>query len=168
MSVLPAIGIFGANASGKTNLLRALFDMRDAVRTSFAEWATRPGVPRQPFKLDSTAADETTLYEVDLMLGASPVRYTYGFELSDERVEAEWLHAYPEGERIVWFDREADRPEAEGLPSPSGFRYGPQYSCRTHLLQFGHASGARSSSARASSLETGSPVYSRGRWRPDC
>ncbi|MEU7727195.1 ATP-binding protein [Streptomyces sp. NPDC040724] len=108
------VGIFGANASGKTNLLRALFDMRDAVRTSFAEWATKPGVPRQPFKLDPAAADETTLYEVDLMLGVSPVRYTYGFELSDERVEAEWLHSYPEGKRIVWFDREADRPEAEG------------------------------------------------------
>lgn len=114
VSVLPVIGIFGANASGKTNLLRALFDMRDAVRTSFAEWATRSGVPREAFKLDPAAAEETTLYEVDLMLGASPVRYTYGFELSDERVEAEWLHAYPEGSRVVWFDREADRPEAEG------------------------------------------------------
>ncbi|MFD6431922.1 ATP/GTP-binding protein [Streptomyces venezuelae] len=114
VSVLPVAGVFGANASGKTNLLRALFDMRDAVRTSFAEWATRPGVPRQPFKLDPAAAEETTLYEVDLMLGANPVRYTYGFELSDERVEAEWLHAYPEGRRVVWFDREADRPEDEG------------------------------------------------------
>jgi energy-coupling factor transporter ATP-binding protein EcfA2 len=114
VSVLPIIGIFGANASGKTNLLRALFDMRDAVRTSFAEWATQPRVPRQPFKLDPASTDETTLYEVDLMLGASPVRYTYGFELSDERVEAEWLHAYPEGRRVVWFDREAGRPEAEG------------------------------------------------------
>ena len=114
VAVLPVVGVFGANASGKTNLLRALFDMRDAVRTSFAEWPTRPGVPRQPFKLDPAAAEETTLFEVDLMLGKKPVRYTYGFELSDERVEAEWLHAYPEGRRVVWFDREADRPEAEG------------------------------------------------------
>lgn len=61
VSVQPVIGIFGANASGKTNLLRALFDMRDAVRTSFAEWATQSGVPRQPFKLDSAAVDETAL-----------------------------------------------------------------------------------------------------------
>ncbi|MEU7782624.1 ATP-binding protein [Amycolatopsis sp. NPDC049159] len=114
VSVLPIIGIFGANASGKTNLLRALFDMRDAVRTSFAEWATQSRVPRQPFKLDLASTDETTLFEVDLMLGANPTRYTYGFELSDERVEAEWLHAYPDGRRAVWFDREAGRPEAEG------------------------------------------------------
>ena len=114
VSVLPVVGVFGANASGKTNLLRALFDMRDAVRTSFADWATQPGVPRQPFKLDPTAAEETTLYEVDLLLGVKPIRYTYGFELSDERVEAEWLYAYPDGRRVVWFDREADRPDEDG------------------------------------------------------
>ncbi|WP_246260328.1 hypothetical protein [Streptomyces typhae] len=88
--------------------------MRQAVRTSFAEWATRPGVPRRPFKLDPSCSDETTLFEVDLALGRRPVRYTYGFELSDERVEAEWLHAYLDGTRVVWFDREADRPDDEG------------------------------------------------------
>lgn len=115
VSALPVLGIFGANASGKTNLLSALRDMRSAVRTSFADWAKSTGVPRQPFKLDPACADETSLFEVDLMLGTrSPVRYTYGFELSDDRVEAEWLHAYPGGERQVWFDREAERPEAEG------------------------------------------------------
>ncbi len=51
---------------------------------------------------------------MDLVLGRTPVRYTYGFELSDERIEAEWLHAYPHGRRNVWFDREADRPASQG------------------------------------------------------
>lgn len=112
---LSVLGVFGANASGKTNLLRAMTDMREAVRTSFADWPKSPGVPRQPFKLDRKSADETSLFEVDLVLGHHrKVRYTYGFELSDERVEAEWLHAYPDGECQVWFDREAGRPEAEG------------------------------------------------------
>ncbi|MGW2522825.1 AAA family ATPase [Streptomyces sp. NPDC001617] len=114
--VLPVAGIFGANASGKSNLLSAFHAMREAVRTSFADWAKYPGVPdRQPFKLDAASAEETTLFEVDLVLGArTPVRYTYGFELSDDRVEAEWLHAYPGGIRQVWFDREADRPAEDG------------------------------------------------------
>ncbi|KUO17843.1 abortive infection family protein [Streptomyces dysideae] len=112
---LSVLGVFGANASGKTNLLSAMTAMREAVRTSFADWPKYPGVPRQPFKLDRDSADETTLFEVDLALGRHrKVRYTYGFELSDERVEAEWLHAYPDGERQVWFDREAGRPESEG------------------------------------------------------
>lgn len=114
VSALPVIGVFGANASGKTNLISALRDMRAAVRTSFADWQKSSGVPRRPFKLDRESAEETSLYEVDLTLGRKPVRFTYGFELSDDRVEAEWLHAYPQGEREIWFDREADRSEAEG------------------------------------------------------
>lgn len=115
VSVQPVLGVFGANASGKSNLLGGFRLMRDAVGNSFADWAKTPDtVPRQPFKLDSASREETTLFEVDLVLGQDPVRYTYGFELSDERVEAEWLHAYPHGRRNVWFDREADRPESEG------------------------------------------------------
>jgi hypothetical protein len=114
VAALPVLGVFGANASGKTNLLSALHDMRAAVRTSFADWPKSPGVPRRPFKFDPDSAEETSLFEVDLTLGRRPVRFTYGFELSDERVEAEWLHAYPHGEREVWFDREADRPATEG------------------------------------------------------
>ncbi|WP_113700110.1 AAA family ATPase [Nonomuraea lactucae] len=115
VSVLPALGVFGANASGKSNLVGGLRFMRDAVRESFADWAKVPGVvPREPFKLNAAAREETSLFEVDLVLGRDPVRYTYGFELSDSRVEAEWLHAYPHGRRSVWFDREAGRPEAEG------------------------------------------------------
>jgi hypothetical protein len=115
VTVLPVLGIFGANASGKSNLISGFRFMRDAVRASFADWAKVPGfVPREPFKLDSASRAETSLFEVDLVLGRDPVRYTYGFELSDERVEAEWLHAYPQGRRNVWFDREAARPESEG------------------------------------------------------
>ncbi|MGW2327330.1 AAA family ATPase [Streptomyces sp. NPDC001700] len=115
VSVLPAIGIFGANASGKSNALEALRFMRSAVLESFADWGKEPdAVPREPFALAPEAREETSLFEVDLLLGRTPTRYTYGFEVSDERVEAEWLHAYPSGRRQVWFDREAGRPEDEG------------------------------------------------------
>ncbi|MFF5108924.1 ATP/GTP-binding protein [Streptosporangium sp. NPDC000509] len=115
VSAQPVAGVFGANASGKSNLLSGFRLMRDAVRDSFADWAKTPEVvPRQSFKLDPACREETTLFEVDLALGKDPVRCTYGFELSDERVEAEWLHSYPHGRRNVWFDREAGRPESEG------------------------------------------------------
>jgi predicted ATPase len=116
--VLPVAGIYGANASGKSNVLMALEAMCDAVRRSFAEWAKEEGVPREPFALDPRARDETTLFEVDLLLGKQPVRYTYGFEVSDERVEAEWLHAYPHRQRQVWFDRDASRPDREEFAFP--------------------------------------------------
>ncbi|MFB7911356.1 ATP/GTP-binding protein [Kitasatospora sp. NPDC056076] len=114
--VLPAVGIFGANASGKSNVLAAMRFMREAVIESLATWGRDQGVPRQPFALAEDTSADTSLFEVDLLLGAEgrKVRYTYGFELSDDRVESEWLHAYPSGRRQVWFDREADRLDVEG------------------------------------------------------
>lgn len=114
VSVLPVVGVFGSNASGKSNALAALRFMRMAVLDSFADWGKEPGVPRSPFALDPQAKTETSLFEVDLVLGTTPVRYTYGFEVSDDRVEAEWLHAYPAGRRQIWFDRDAERAEEEG------------------------------------------------------
>jgi AAA domain, putative AbiEii toxin, Type IV TA system len=73
------------------------------------------------------ARDDTTLFEVDLLLGEQLVRHTYGFELSDERVEAEWLHAYPHGRKQVWFDREADREHGEEFSFPGdGLRGGKE------------------------------------------
>lgn len=122
VKVLPVLGVFGANASGKSNVLNAFRFMKDAVRSSFADWAKQPDrVPREAFKLDPACREETTLFEVDLLLGRNPIRYTYGFELSDERVEAEWLHAYPHGKRNVWFDREADRAD-EFVFKGTGFK----------------------------------------------
>jgi len=118
IAIVPVAGIFGANASGKSNVLAAVRAMREAVRSSLAEWAQGAGVPREPFALDPTARDDTTLFEVDLLLGDRPVRYTYGFELSDERVEAEWLHAFPHGRKQVWFDREADRRHGDEFSFP--------------------------------------------------
>ncbi|MFF4804625.1 ATP/GTP-binding protein [Streptomyces sp. NPDC001351] len=116
LKILPVVGVFGANASGKSNLLKAMHFMHKAVRESFAEWSKNPGVPREPFALDAEGRQETSLFEVELLLptGGERVRYTYGFELSDERVEAEWLHAYPSGRRQVWFDRDASRSTADG------------------------------------------------------
>jgi hypothetical protein len=114
VDVLPTVGVFGANASGKSNLLAAMRFMRHAVIDSFADWAKRAGVPREPFKLDSESRALTSLFEVDLLLGAEQVRYTYGFEVSDDRVEAEWLHAYPKGRRQTWFDRDAARGDEGG------------------------------------------------------
>lgn len=126
VTALTVAGVFGANASGKSNLLSAFRLMREAVVHSFAEWSTKPDVvPREPFKLDPGCGEETSLFEVELLLGANPVRYVYGFELSDERIEAEWLHAYPHGKRNVWFDRDAargDSGEGEFVFRGTGFK----------------------------------------------
>jgi hypothetical protein len=106
-NVFTLIGIFGANASGKSNVLAALVEMRAAVLNSYARWASYDGVPRNFFTLDVKQKSEPSFYEVDLTIDG--VRWTYGFELGATRVEAEWLHSYPRGHRQVWLDRDASR-----------------------------------------------------------
>ncbi|MEV5954401.1 ATP-binding protein [Streptomyces sp. NPDC051987] len=114
IGVFPLIGIFGANASGKSNVLAALVDMRSAVLDSYARWASYDGVPRSVFALDPKGNKEPSFFEVDLLLDG--IRWTYGFELGASRVEAEWLHSYPRGHRQVWLDRDASRAEVYDWP----------------------------------------------------
>lgn len=115
LSVYPLIGVFGANASGKSNLLIGLAEMHNAILRSYAEWASERGVPREAFILDPASSNKSSLFEVDFV--RDEVRYTYGFELGAERIEGEWLHAYPRGHRQVWFDRDASRAREFEFPS---------------------------------------------------
>ncbi len=114
LGVHPLIGVFGANASGKSNVLAALSDMRDAVVYSYARWAAFQRIPRHVFELDPKCADEPSFFEVDVILDG--VRWTYGFELGAERVESEWVHSYPRGRRQEWLDRDASRHEPYRWP----------------------------------------------------
>ncbi|OMI40392.1 AAA family ATPase [Streptomyces sparsogenes] len=115
LDVYPLLGIFGANASGKSNVLSSLKKMREAVLKSYTGWGSHKPVPRERFALDPHSADENTFYEADFVL-EDGVRWTYGFELSDIRVEAEWLHAYPKGRRQEWLDRDASRDREFHFP----------------------------------------------------
>ncbi|NVI86045.1 ATP/GTP-binding protein [Actinomadura sp. BRA 177] len=113
---LPTVVIYGANASGKSSVLHAMRWMRRAVLGSVDKWSSLAAIPREPFALDPDARDETSLFEVNIVLDGD--RYVYGFEVSDERVESEWLHAYPEGRsrRQVWFERDADSKDPFKFP----------------------------------------------------
>ncbi|WP_406400188.1 ATP-binding protein [Streptomyces sp. NBC_00879] len=115
LQVYPLLGIFGANASGKSNMIFALKKMREAVLSSYAQWTSYEGIPREVFALDPKATAESTFYEADFVLDDG-VRWTYGFELGERRVESEWLHAYPKGRRQVWLDRDATRSSVFDFP----------------------------------------------------
>jgi hypothetical protein len=103
--VLPVAAMYGANASGKTNVILALQFMREAVKDSHAHWQ-----PDEPIELEAFAgaADSPTTFSADFLLGG--VRYQYGFSLSPEAVLEEWMYAYPLGKKQTWFAREKSKP----------------------------------------------------------
>lgn len=103
--LLPVAALYGANASGKSNLLAALAFMRDAVLLSHRVWPPDGGVPRDPFAW-GPASKEPSLFEVTLRVQG--VRYQYGFVADDERFLEEWLFAWPKGRKQIWLERDAE------------------------------------------------------------
>jgi uncharacterized protein len=104
-ALLPAIALYGANASGKSNVVEALMFMRDAVQSSHRRWDPLGGVPRDPFAL-SAKSDEASRYEVDFIV--AQVRYRYGFLIDSARIIGEWLYAWPRRKKQTWFKRKED------------------------------------------------------------
>ena len=105
--VLPAILIYGANASGKSNLVDSIRIMREMVLGSHRKGKPGGGVQaRRPFALDPASALNPTCFDIDFIMEG--VRYHYGFEASDEAFLSEWLYAFPKGYRRTLFEREGD------------------------------------------------------------
>ncbi|GAC86275.1 hypothetical protein GP2_070_00020 [Gordonia paraffinivorans NBRC 108238] len=106
--ILPVAGVFGANASGKTTLLRAMADMRNFVRGSYAPQRGRSDntlkTLRKPFRLDPHYEMHPSHFEIEVILDG--VRHEYGFVVDDERVLREWARWYPRGKAALLFDRE--------------------------------------------------------------
>jgi hypothetical protein len=103
IKVLPVAAVFGANGSGKTNLLKAMHDMRYLVLHSFRSGSPKGGMFRRPFVLDPDAQREPSRFEVDILL--SGVRHQYGFVIDDERVIEEWAYRFPKGRAALLFHR---------------------------------------------------------------
>lgn len=111
--VLPTIALYGANASGKSNVLSALGFMREVVVLSHRYWAPDGGVPRAAFAWGGHNK-EPSLYEVDFMDDQGR-RFVFGFELTDSAINEEWLTEVTNGTDVLWYHRHA-----------SNFRYGPK------------------------------------------
>ncbi len=94
--------IYGPNASGKSNLFKALFFMQRFVLTS-AQGQEGDRVAVDPFLFDSESPNQPSEFEV--LFIADGVRYQYGFAADHKRVVHEWLLAYPKGQSQRWFER---------------------------------------------------------------
>ncbi len=102
--VLPVAGVFGANASGKSNLLKVMQDMRSYVLNSFRSGNPSGGIPRDPFLLDLESKSNSSAFAIEIVLQG--IKHDYGFVLDDSRVLEEWACCYPNGRATLLFHRE--------------------------------------------------------------
>ncbi|MBQ6011393.1 MAG: ATP-binding protein [Kiritimatiellae bacterium] len=89
-AVLRTLALYGANASGKSNLFKAMFSCVDFIRTSSFERAATDDIPVIPFLFDMTSPDMPTTFELEFVV--EEVWYKYGFSATSKRIESEWLY----------------------------------------------------------------------------
>ena len=115
-NLLTRAGIYGPNASGKSNLLAAFQWFAWAVRTSLREWDEQ--IPLKPFLL---LEGETSEFIIEMLVDG--IRVEYSIELDSNRVIYESLFHYPKKRRRLIFEREGRALKLqEGLGHLSGVR----------------------------------------------
>lgn len=103
ISLLRSAAIYGANAAGKSNIIRAMMDMESIVRNSASASQEGDDIPVTPFLFDDASANEPT--EFEMVFISEGVRYQFGFCADKTQVTEEWLIAYPKGRPQRWYSR---------------------------------------------------------------
>jgi AAA15 family ATPase/GTPase len=108
--ILRSAVIYGPNAGGKSNLVKALQYMRGVVVESASVIQPGQTFNIQPFRLDTESITQPTEFEITFVLDG--VRYQYAFTLSTDRVIEEYLLVYKAFKPQQWFARKYD-PETD-------------------------------------------------------
>lgn len=94
--------IYGANASGKTNLFKAINSVIFMMKNSNN---MQPGMklPITPFKLDENFINKPSSFEFIMII--NNIKYVYGFIADSNRIYEEYLYYYPNGRETEIFER---------------------------------------------------------------
>lgn len=111
--VAPVLALYGANASGKTTVLKAFDFFVSGILVSHSGSSSSEGTDYEPFRLDEESRTRPSRYDADFVLGN--LRYHYGFSVDGKRVVSEWLYSFPLGKprqvRTVLFHRDASEAD---------------------------------------------------------
>jgi AAA15 family ATPase/GTPase len=97
--------IYGANSSGKSNLIKAMSTMRRLVLQAFERSSTSE-LEVTPFLLQLENENQPSFFEVLFLI--NDIRYRYGFEVDNDSVKAEWLFEAKKNAEKPLFMREND------------------------------------------------------------
>lgn len=126
--ILPVAAIYGANASGKSNIYNALAYMSEYVADSFKYGGEEKKFERYkptPFLFDSTSADADSTFEVYFTIpeDKNERTYNYGFCVDKEGVTEEWFNSKAKSarkfSRVFYRNRNEEELDLSGLPKNS-------------------------------------------------
>lgn len=101
--ILKSTAIYGANASGKTNLFKALSLVGIMImQSNFVD--PNSMLPIIPFKLNKKTINEPSSFEIKFIF--NNIKYLYGFKADSKAIYNEYLYYYPKGKQAKIFIRE--------------------------------------------------------------
>jgi AAA15 family ATPase/GTPase len=103
LSLLKSAAVYGANASGKSNLVKAIGFMRWFVLNSSSGTQITDSIDVEHFRLSTETETKASFFEIVFILNKKI--YRYGFEINAKQVISEWLFYTPKSEgRILCVD----------------------------------------------------------------
>jgi AAA15 family ATPase/GTPase len=88
--LLTSAVIYGANSSGKSNLLRGMSVMKNIILNNFEKSSVSSiANAYDPFLLNTTTFEKPTHYEIIFI--AEQIKYRYGFAVANDTISSEWL-----------------------------------------------------------------------------
>ncbi|MCG6135264.1 MAG: ATP-binding protein [Nostoc sp. LLA-1] len=106
LKLLKTAAIYGANASGKSNLAKALSFMKWFMVNSSKETQSTDEIGVEPFRLSTETEGKPSYFELVFLMDGR--KYRYGFEVTQERVISEWLFYVPKVRETKLFERNLD------------------------------------------------------------
>ncbi|BDI18824.1 hypothetical protein ANSO36C_46260 [Nostoc cf. commune SO-36] len=107
LKLLKSAAIYGANASGKSNLATALGFMRWFMINSSKETQSTEKIGVERFKLSTETEEQPSFFEIVFLMNGK--RYRYGFEATIDKVVSEWLFYIPKSKETKLFERKLDK-----------------------------------------------------------
>ena len=105
LNLVKTKAIFGANASGKSNLVRSMAAFWKIIDRSLADDSALSKYISS-FRLDKNTFDKPSYFQIIVEVGG--VLYRYGFEADNEKIHSEWLFAKNKKE-IEYFIRDKQK-----------------------------------------------------------
>lgn len=119
--------IYGPNASGKSNFIKALSDLINLIMFSHRLDLDSPIPYYKPFKLDKESSKQSTFFGIEFVV--DKLRYLYEVEFTELKIITEELYFYPEGRKATLFKRDSNEKVKYGT-----YFTGEKKSLNTFLL----------------------------------
>jgi len=88
-SLLKSVAIYGSNASGKSNIMKAFSIFEEMVQKSLLRANLTTPLPSEVFKLSPETKEKPSFFEMTFLMKKEI--YSYGFEITKQMITKEWL-----------------------------------------------------------------------------